>query len=105
MAIQDHYTGTNRQLFHSMVIHGLVLQLSSIGKISSIFVVHLTIPCLFLRTLHKRKGTFTPNDPSKYSPVEQWYKKTHHCQADLLSSICRENNQELTCFNIHGFLS
>lgn len=88
-----------------MVVHGLVLQLSSIGKISSIFVVHFTIPCLFLWTPHKRKGTFTPNDSSKYCPVEGWYNKIHLLQAALLSNICRENKQELTCCDKHRFLS
>lgn len=78
-------------LSHPMAIHHLVLWLSNIGKMSHIFTEYFSIPCLFLCTPHKRKENFTLNDPSKHSPVDLWYNKSYHGQAELPSNIYRAN--------------
>lgn len=78
-------------LSHPMAIHHLVLWLSNIRKMSHLFTEYFSIPCLFLCTPHKRKENFTLNDPSKHSPVDLWYNKSYHGQAELPSNIYRAN--------------
>lgn len=63
MAIQD------RRYFTPWSSMAGDLQLKSVGKVSCIFMGSFTIPCLFIWNPHKRKGNFTPNDPSKRSPL------------------------------------